>query len=132
MTPLDHIAAFLATKLGKVLIFAAALALAALVAWLLFASWTGGKTAKTETKLGAAQVEAATGSGRDAVGTVAGHAQTSEEIDNLTRSNADDIFEADGADAPVAAGVRDAGKRSLCKRAAYRDSKQCLQQPAAE
>ena len=132
MTPLDRFAAFLATKMGKALLFAAAILLAALVSWWLFASWTGGKTAKTETKLGAAQVEAATDSGRDAVGTVAGHARTSEQIDNLTRSNAHDIFEAEGAGAPVATGVRDAGKRSLCKRAAYRDSQQCLQQPAAE
>jgi hypothetical protein len=108
-----------------VLAIGAALVTLALL-WLLGAL-TGGKRAKLEAELGRNQVEAATQSGADAVDTIGAQHVGEAVVDDLTRSNADDIRSAEGADALVAAGADAAGRRSLCKRAAYRGRPECLQ-----
>jgi type II secretory pathway component PulM len=43
----------------------------------------------------------------------------------LSRTNEEEIRNANGASASVDPAVRDAGLRSLCRRAAYRDSARC-------
>lgn len=82
---------------------------------------------KAEARLGKNTAEAALHSGSDAVATVGQVGARDQTADDLTRRNADDIAHARGADAPVDPAARDAGLRSLCKRAAYRGSAKCLQ-----
>lgn len=77
--------------------------------------------------ISADQTEALGASAADAIGTVGDVSGRSTDSDTLTRENADAISNAEGADAPVHDDVRDAGRSSLCQRAAYRDSQQCLQ-----
>jgi hypothetical protein len=102
-----------------------------LVALLIAGLWGGYNlltgSLKTEVKLGRNQVEAATVNGADAVNTVGQAAATEAASDDLTRSNTDEIRKADGAAVPVAAGVNTAGLRALCRRAAYRGQRECLQ-----
>jgi len=90
-------------------------------------SWFSGQSAKTEARLGKNTTEAAIESGRDAVGTLGAQGAAEDASDELTRENADDILNAEGADAPVSPAAADAGKRSLCKRAVYRERPECLQ-----
>lgn len=106
----------------------AAIALVVGVAGGLFAwhQWTVARNAKTEATLGKNQAGAATASGADAANTVGNRMDADAAEDTLTRSNDDDIRKADGASAPVAAPVRDAGLRSLCRRAAYRGDPKCV------
>lgn len=92
---------------------------------------TSGKRAKIEARLGRNQVEAASKSGADAVNTIGAQHAAEGAIDDLTRSNADDIRAAEGADAPVSPAAAAAGRRSLCKRATYRERPECLQHAPA-
>lgn len=78
-------------------------------------------------RLGKNTTEAAQTSGSDAVATVGAVARRDQATDDLTRSNADDISHAKGADAPVDPAARDAGLRSLCRRASYSKRRECLQ-----
>lgn len=119
---------FAARNLVRILIAVAVL----IAVWWLVASLTSGKSAKVEARLGANQVEAATESGADAVETIGKQMAAEGTHDTITRENDDAIRNAEGADAPVAPAVRDAGRRSLCRRAAYRGDSKCLQQPAPE
>jgi hypothetical protein len=80
---------------------------------------------KAEARLGKNTTEAAQKSGQDAVATVGEVGKRDQAADDLTRSNADDIRHAQGADAPVDAHARDAGLRALCRRATYRNDKAC-------
>lgn len=64
-------------------------------------------------------------SAADAVATVGNDAERVAESEALTRSNEEEIRNAPGANAPVNPAARDAGLRSLCRRAAYRDSQRC-------
>lgn len=90
------------------------------------------RSAKTEIALGKGQAGAAQASGRDAVDTVGNQAASEDEADRITEENEDAIRNAQGADAPVDPAARDAGLASLCRRAAYRGSKQCLQHAASQ
>lgn len=96
-----------------------------LALWGLYGAFTA--KPKAEARLGKNTTEAALQSGSDAVATVGAAAQRDQAADDLTRSNADDISHAKGADAPVDPAARDAGLRSLCKRAAYRGDDKCVQ-----
>lgn len=89
------------------------------------------RNAKTATGLAKGQAGAAIESGGDAVETLGNRAAADAAGDQLTRENEDAIRKADGAGAPVAAPVRDAGVSSLCRRAAYRGDPRCVQPPAA-
>jgi len=84
-------------------------------------------TAKTETKLAKSQAGAAIESGTDAVETVGNRAQSDATTDAITSENDNAIRNAEGANAPVAAGARDAGFASLCRRAVYRSDPKCVQ-----
>jgi hypothetical protein len=81
--------------------------------------------AQTEVKLAKDQAGAALQSGQDAVNTVGNRMDADAQGDALTRSSAATIDNAEGAKAPVAAPVRDAGIAALCRRAAYRDTPRC-------
>lgn len=85
------------------------------------------RTAGTEAKLATGQAGAAIQSGADAVDTI-GNTQANEAAaDITTKENDDEIRNAPGASAPVDPAVRDAGLRSLCRRASYRSNPQCVQ-----
>lgn len=83
------------------------------------------KSQAAQTRLERAQSEAQANSAADAVNTISrsGEAQAASEA--MTRENEKEIRNAKGANAPVDPAVRDAGLRSLCRRAAYRDDPKC-------
>lgn len=85
------------------------------------------RTAKTVEKLATGQTDAALKSGTDAVNTIGNRMDADASTDATTRENEDAIRNAEGADAPVAGGVRDAGLAGLCRRAAYRSDPKCMQ-----
>ena len=111
---------------------AVAIVVVAIVVGILFLrSCQAERTAKVGTKLATGQAGASLKSGADAVDT-AGNVQGNEiAADAITRENDDAIHKAEGAGAPVAASVRNAGLASLCRRAAYRGDPKCVQQPPA-
>lgn len=76
-------------------------------------------------RLEAAQAGAAAESSADAINTVSRSGDAAAASEELTRTNEKEIRNAEGADARVGAGVDVAGRRSLCKRAAYRDDPKC-------
>ncbi len=78
-----------------------------------------------QTHLERAQGTAAQESSRDAINTVSGAGEREAESADLTRENEKEIRNAQGADERVGAGVNAAGRRSLCRRAAYRDDPKC-------
>ena len=86
-----------------------------------------GKRATVEARLNANRADAAIATASDAVASIASQAAAEAAHDQLTRENEDEIRNAPGAAAPVDPRLHDAGLRSLCRRAAYRDSQQCLQ-----
>lgn len=88
------------------------------------------RTAKTEAKLSTNQTAAAIASGADAVDTIGKSAARDAAADTITRENDRAIREAPGAGAPVDPAVDASGRRSVCRRAAYRGHPDCLQQPA--
>lgn len=69
--------------------------------------------------------DARVGSGADAIGTVTNRGAAEMESENLTRNNERDIRAAPGASDRVNSGVDLAGRKALCKRAAYKDTPQC-------
>lgn len=76
------------------------------------------------------QAGAARASGADALNTLGNAASREAASEQLSRDNGKDIRNAEGSTAPVAAPVRDAGLRALCRREAYRDNPRCrVQQP---
>lgn len=87
---------------------------------------------RAQARLDAAQGEAARNSAGDAVGTVAGAGEREAASEALSRENDKEIHNAPGADQRVNSGVDAAGRRSLCRREAYRDSERCrmLRAPA--
>jgi flagellar biosynthesis/type III secretory pathway M-ring protein FliF/YscJ len=72
------------------------------------------------------QNEALANSAADAINTQGAASVREQNSEELTRSNEKEIRNADGANNAVNPAVRDAGLRSLCRRAAYRDSPRCL------
>ena len=64
-------------------------------------------------------------SGADAVNDVGNVNERQASAEDISKENRDDIMAASGARAPVDRAVASAGLRSLCRRAAYRDSEQC-------
>jgi hypothetical protein len=80
-----------------------------------------------EARVSEEQAEAGSNSAADAIGAVEAVSGRNTATDDLTRENADAIHNAPGAAAPVDPAVRDAGLSGLCRRAAYRDSPDCLQ-----
>lgn len=85
------------------------------------------RTAHTEATLATSQADAAQKSGTDAVETTGNVMGNEAATDRVTKENDDAIQNAQGASAPVAAPVRDAGLRSLCRRRSYHSDPKCLQ-----
>ena len=75
--------------------------------------------------------DAAADSAADAIGPAGAVNGRDTASDDLTRRNGNAIDDAPGADTPVDPGVHNVGIGGLCRRAAYRDSEQCLQHPLA-
>lgn len=96
-----------------------------LVIALLWHFWQRSRTEATRAKLGESQAEASVESGRDALDTFGNATDREAGIDTITQENDRDIRNAEGADAPVAEPVRNAGLAALCRRAAYRDDPRC-------
>lgn len=119
------------TTLGRRVVIGAAIA-SLVFAFLSVRSCQTAQTAKTEAKLATGQTGAALESGADAVGAIGRTHQSEVRIDVITQENERAIRQAEGADAPVSDAVHAAGLRALCRRAAYRGSEQCLQQPPAD
>lgn len=109
---------------AKFILAALTALLIAFLVWWLYATWTA--KPKAEAKLRGNQVEAAQASGKDSVNTVATAGAREAASRDLDRANEGDIRNAEGADAAVAAPVRDSGLASLCRRASYRDNPKCL------
>jgi hypothetical protein len=61
-----------------------------------------------------------------AAGAVADFGDRQTDRNQLDQENSRDIQNQPGAHDAIATGVHDAGIRSLCKRAAYRDDPQCV------
>jgi predicted lipid-binding transport protein (Tim44 family) len=78
-----------------------------------------------QTRLEHAQGNAAANSAADAVNTVAASGEAQAASEAQTRKNEQEIRNAKGASNAVDPAVRDAGLRSLCGRAVYRDSAKC-------
>lgn len=116
-------------KLARVVAF---LIVASVVIAAMFAvQYAFTRNAKTETKLAKGQAGAAVDSGKDAVTTLGNQQAAEQATDQVTKENEDAIRKAAGANAPVAAPVRDAGLASLCRRAAYRGDPRCVQRTPA-
>jgi hypothetical protein len=116
---------WLTTTAGKVIATLAVFAL--LGALLTLDRCRAARTARAETELAIGQADAAVQSGADAANTVGNRMSADAAIDTMTQENRDAITKADGASAPVAAPVRNAGLRSLCGRAAYSGNPRCVQ-----
>lgn len=82
-------------------------------------------------RLGEESARSASASGRDAVATVGAATRREAESADLTRTNEQEIRNAQGADVPVDPAVRDAGLGGLCRRSAYRDDERCRLRRAA-
>jgi hypothetical protein len=78
-----------------------------------------------QTRVEHGQAEAASNSAADAIGTVARSGEASAASEGLTRSNAEQIRAADGANQKVGAGVNAAGRAALCRREAYKEDARC-------
>lgn len=116
---------FIERNLAKILIGLVVLLLvAAIVAQ---RSCSEALTARTSASLATGQAGAAIESGHEAADTIGNRMANDADTDAITRENDDAIRNAEGANAPVAAPVRDAGLASLCRRAAYRGSPKCVQ-----
>ena len=116
-------------KLGKL---AVTLWQAALIALVIAAVVFGvsqcskARNAAREADLSGDQAGAVADSAADAVGTVGAVGSRAGASDRITMENDDDIRNAEGADRSVAPAVDAAGRRSLCRRAAYSGSAECL------
>ncbi|MEO7410917.1 MAG: hypothetical protein ABIU10_06305 [Sphingomicrobium sp.] len=82
-------------------------------------------------RLGEETATASGKSGQDAVATVGGAARREAENADLTRTNEQEIRNAQGADVRIDPAVRDAGLGGLCRRPAYRDHERCRLRRAA-
>lgn len=114
---------------GKIIALAIAAAIVGLVVWGGLTLFGNGLNIRRTATLERGQAGAAVESGKDAIGTVAGAGRRDAGIDDQTRENDHAIRSAEGASAPVSDAADRAGRDSLCKRAAYRGSADCVQQP---
>jgi hypothetical protein len=83
------------------------------------------RSERAQSRVDAAQSEAATNSAADAIGTVSRRGAEETASENLTRSNEREIRGADGAGERIKPGVDYAGRAALCRRQAYKDSERC-------
>ena len=119
---------FLASTIGKVV--AVLVLVVLLLGALQLRSCVQARQQAAQSKVDDAQHGALQNSAADAVNTGAGVAANQMASEDLTRANEREIRNAEGAGDAVNAGVRDAGLRSLCRRAASRNDPRCRVQPA--
>lgn len=105
------------------LVIAAVLLLVATIATLTYCEKQRSRGAQSRVER--SQGEAASNSAADAINTVSRSGESERASEDLTRSNEQEIRHADGANDPVNPASRDAGRRALCMRRAYRDDPQC-------
>lgn len=114
----------------KTIAIIVAVLVAIAVAWAAFHFFEKSRAQGAQARVDHAQTAAMTNSAADAVNTAGAAADRETQSEDLTRSNQQEIRNAQGANDPVNPAVRDAGLRSLCRRAAYRGSERCrLLQP---
>jgi Flp pilus assembly protein TadB len=95
------------------------------VAFLYLQSCSQNRQRAAQSKVDRSQGDAFQNSAGDAVNTIGTANRREGESEALTRQNEKEIRDAEGASQSVNPAVRDAGLRSLCRRAAYRDSERC-------
>jgi hypothetical protein len=78
-----------------------------------------------QSRVDAAQGNAAAESSADAINTVSRAGEAQAESEALSRANERDIRAAEGAGERVGAGVNAAGRRALCKREAFKNDPKC-------
>ncbi len=83
------------------------------------------RDAASQARMDAAQGQAASESGRDAIGTVARSGEAAAASEELTRANEQAIRNATGADDRVNLAVHVAGLKALCRRKAFADDPRC-------
>jgi hypothetical protein len=115
----------------KIILLCGGVVLAFILIWIAIFAIGRWQQSAGKARVAEAEAGAARGNARDAVATIGTAAAREGESETLTRENDDAIRSAPGGDAPVAAGVHDAGLDSLCRRAAYRDDPECVQRAAA-
>lgn len=71
------------------------------------------------------QAQAQTDSAKDAINAVAASGEAERASEDMTRNNSAEIHAAPGANDRVNSGVDLAGRKALCRRAAYRDDPKC-------
>jgi hypothetical protein len=86
---------------------------------------SSGRQQRAQGRVDTAQHGAQVESGADAVNTVSASDARERASEDQSRRNEEEIRNAEGSTAPVNPAARDAGLRSLCRRAAYRDNAKC-------
>lgn len=122
-----NILAWLRSSIGMVI--AGLVVLVLILGVLQVRSWQQDRLRAAQSKIDRGQAGAARESAADAVNTVGNVAEAQRESEDLTRSNEREIRDAEGANDAVNPAVRDAGLRSLCRRAASRNDPRCRVQP---
>lgn len=118
---------FLSSTIGKVI--AGLVLVLIILGTLYYCSGQRARQQAAQSKVDRGQGAAFQNSAADAIQTQSGVNENQAASEDLTRSNRDDILKAEGAGDAVNAAVRDAGLRSLCRRAASRNDPRCRVQP---
>ena len=100
-------------------------AIAVALALLAFSFLQYNRSKATQSRVDDAQNTAVVESAKDAIATQGAAGEREAASEEMTVKNNEEIRSAEGADVKVNAGVNDAGLRSLCSRAAYRNSERC-------
>lgn len=83
------------------------------------------RSERAQSRVDASQAQAASNSAADAINAVAASGGREAASEDMTRANAGEIRNAQGADVRAGAGVDLAGRRALCRRPAYKDDPKC-------
>jgi len=83
------------------------------------------RNAASQARVEQSQAQAAQDSAKDAINTVAASGERESASEDLTRSNDKDIRAAEGANQRIPTGVDVAGRKALCRRAAYANDPKC-------
>jgi hypothetical protein len=83
------------------------------------------RTKGAQVRLQGEQIDALGNSAKDAIATQGAASARERASEDLTKTNDEEIRNADGASDKVNPAVRDAGRRSLCRRPSYRDKPEC-------
>lgn len=83
------------------------------------------RSERAQSRLDTSQAGAASNSAADAINAVAAAGERERASDDLTRDNAREIAQAEGAGERVNPAVDGAGRRAICRRAAYANDPKC-------